>query len=650
MRKRSIGAAVRIACALVIVSTASAQSPGGPSEWTTYGYDTARTGWNRVEQGLSAENLGPMRRLWKTVLPNRPHVLAGLSAPLAVNHGGRDLVIVAGSDNHVFALDAATGERLWQADFTTEAKPGAPDDWLCPNALTATPVIDKERSRVFAAASDGRLYALALDDGRVLIPGVRFLPPFSKMWSLNYIDGTLYSSTSQDCNHGRSGVWALDPDASGRPVRALYTASMCSKDFCGGGVWGRGGVTTDGSGHLYVPTGDAPFDPGSGQWGTAVLKVKAPSLDVQDWFVPKNRDFVDKLDLDLGNTSSIVFRWRDKVLTAVGGKEGVIYLMDTAALGGPDHQTITWMSPLFSNEKHSFQKHGIWGAMSSWTESSGRVWVYVPTYGPTTPEQAGRFALKYGEDPNGSVQAFTVEADQNGNPYFEPRWRSMDLRMPDPVAIANGLVFALATGEDPTQADVDLITDVKWGPGGSILGQEERERRYQGARATLHALDATTGRQLWSSGDSISDWTHFSGLAIAAGRVFVTTNSGHVYAFGVGPDRGERTYAPVTPPPTPSAAPAPAATPSAGHEGRAAASPTLAVFVKHCAQCHGNAGEGRASTHTTDMRAPAWQQAHTAESIAATIRDGKPGGMPPFGHVLTPEEVASLVAYIRALR
>ena len=199
------------------------------------------------------------------------------------------------------------------------------------------------------------------------------------------------------------------------------------------------------------------------------------------------------------------------MLTAVGGKEGIIYLMDTAALGGPDHQTITWTSPLFSNEKHSFQKHGIWGSIGSWTEPSGRIWLYVPTYGPTTAEQAGRFPLKYGEDPNGSVQAFTVEAAANGEPYLQPQWRSIDLRMPDPVAIANGIVFAVATGEDPTQADVDLITEVKWGPGGSILEQAEREKRYQGARATLHALDAVTGRELWSSGDAITDWAHFSG-------------------------------------------------------------------------------------------------------------------------------------------
>lgn len=633
-----------------LIAALVAQSPGEPSEWTSAAYDLQRTGWNRAEQTLSPGNVAEIRRLWKTVLPNTPHVLAGLMPPLVVTHRGRQLVIIGGSDNHVFALDAATGERVWQVDFTTDAKPMAPDDWLCPNALTATPFVDKAHARVFAVASDGRLYALSLDAGRVLLAGVQFLPPFSKMASLSYIDGVLYSTTSQDCNLGRSGVWAIDPDSPGRVVRTFYTASSCSRSFCGAGIWGRAGVASDGAGHLYVATGDAPFDPSTGQWGMAVLQLDAKSLEIKDWFVPKNRDFVNKLDLDLGNTSPVVFKWRDRMLAAVGGKEGVIYLMDTAARGGPDHQTIAWTSPLYSNEKHSFQKHGIWGSIGSWTEpSSGRVWLYVPTYGATTAAQAASFPLKYGEDPNGSVHAFTVEADASGAPSLQPQWRSIDLKMPDPVAIANGVVFALATGEDATQATVDLITDVKWGPGGSILNERERARRHQGGRATLYALDAITGRQLWSSGDAISNWTHFSMPAVAGGRVFVTTNAGHVYAFGLGADQGEHTYAPANPPSAPRAQASPPK-PAPPPAGRLASPATRALFAQQCAQCHGPQGEGLVSAHTPNMHDPAWQQTRTAASIEAVIRDGKAGGMPPFGTVLTPPQIRLLAGYIKTMR
>src|SRR5215208_2150451 len=127
----------------LLIAAMARQSADQRSEWTSAAYDVQRTGWNRAEQTLSPGNVSGMGRVWKTLLPNTPHVLAGLTPPLVVSRGDRQLVIVGGSDNHVFALDADTGERVWQADFPTDAKPSAPDDWLCPNGLTATPVIDK---------------------------------------------------------------------------------------------------------------------------------------------------------------------------------------------------------------------------------------------------------------------------------------------------------------------------------------------------------------------------------------------------------------------------------------------------------------------------------------------------------------------------
>ena len=649
---------LRALCGLVLLTgTLSAQS-GAPaparSDWTTFGYDIQRTGWNRAERTLSPANVGQLRRVWKTELPNLAHVLAGLSAPLVVTTPARELVIVGGSDDHVFALDAASGERVWQADFETNAQPDAPSDWLCPNALNATPVVDAARSRVFAVAADGRLHTLGVTDGRVLAPPVRFLPQFSKMWSLNYVGGVLYAATSQDCNGGRSGVWALDPDAAGRPVRVVYTAAGCTKPFCGGGVWGRGGVSGDARGHLYAATGDGPFDPAAGHWGTAVLKVNAGSLTIDDWFVPKDRDTVDKLDLDLGNSTPVVFDWRGRRFAAVGGKGGVIYLMDTASLGGADHRAPAWTSPLLSNDKRSFQSHGVWGSLGSSTDDRGRVWLYVPTYGPTVASGEMAFPVTHGPDPNGSIQAFTVEPDASGNPSLKPQWRSRNLKMPDPVAIANGVIFAYATGEDPTQAKgVDQIQDVKFGPGGNLLDERQRMRLVEGAHGTLFALDAATGRELWSSGKAISDWTHFSMPAVANGRVFVTTNHGHVYAFGLGPDRGERTYVvPEVAAPKPASPRAGVAAPPTSSPGPAAAADPVAaaLFTQHCASCHGTNGEGRASARTPDMRTPAWQQARTPATIEAAIAKGKEGGMPPFEHALQPEQIKRLAALVRGLR
>ena len=49
----------------------------------------------------------------------------------------------------------------------------------------------------------------------------------------------------------------------------------------------------------------------------------------------------------------------------------------------------------------------------------------------------------------------------------------------------------------------------------------------------LRAFDSETGKELWSSGDQIASWNHFSGLTVANGRVYIGTFDGLLYAFGV---------------------------------------------------------------------------------------------------------------------
>ena len=52
--------------------------------------------------------------------------------------------------------------------------------------------------------------------------------------------------------------------------------------------------------------------------------------------------------------------------------------------------------------------------------------------------------------------------------------------------------------------------------------------------AVLYALDALTGKELYSSGDQITSFNHFSGLSVANGRVYIATYDGTLYSFGLG--------------------------------------------------------------------------------------------------------------------
>ena len=73
---------------------------------------------------------------------------------------------------------------------------------------------------------------------------------------------------------------------------------------------------------------------------------------------------------------------------------------------------------------------------------------------------------------------------------------------PAPPVIANGVVFALEGGN----------------PSG---------------HATLYALDATTGKQLYTSGDAIQTYSHLAGMSVGDGHVFFTTHDNTLYSFGI---------------------------------------------------------------------------------------------------------------------
>jgi outer membrane protein assembly factor BamB len=97
--------------------------------------------------------------------------------------------------------------------------------------------------------------------------------------------------------------------------------------------------------------------------------------------------------------------------------------------------------------------------------------------------------------------AFKVE-EKDGHIVLTPGWISRDLKNPAPPVIANEVVFALDGGDKSTHA-------------------------------TLYALDAATGKELYSSRDEIGTYTHLAGMSVGDGHVFFTTHDNTLYSFGI---------------------------------------------------------------------------------------------------------------------
>jgi len=540
-------------------------------EWLTWQSDPERTGWARAEKSLGKENVAGLGLLWKAQLdavPTRVNGYSTLTDPLVVENvrtaqGAKTVVFTASGENNVYAIDAESGSVLWQRKFPNTLKPPMPASGNCPNNLNATPVVDKPNSILYVLTNEGRLRALGLGDGEDRMTPVEFTEPYSRNWSLNLVDGWIYTSTSRGCAGAMSVITAVDVSKPSHPVARFYPSTGKAS-----GPWGRGGIVRLPTG-VIAQTADGAYDPASGRFGNTMVGL-TKDLRLTDSYTPANWDYLNRKDFDLGASSPTVFSFDKWTLVATASKEGVIYLLDATNLGGADHMTPLYVSPRYGNDALTFGYNGVWGSLSTWVDDKGERWLLVPMMGPPAKETAVLFKGTNGKVVNGSVMAFRVKK-QNGKPVLDPVWMSNDLDLPGMPVMANGVVYVLATGDrardafrpnfgggapgapgapprrrlgfggpenqvNPGEPGADR--DAAWLTSQNEPGGQTPGRRFTGGidltHAVLLALDAETGKELYSSKDQVDSWNHYGGMALAGGRLYVSTYDARVYAFGLG--------------------------------------------------------------------------------------------------------------------
>jgi hypothetical protein len=302
------------------------------------------------------------------------------------------------------------------------------------------------------------------------------------------------------------------------------------------GPWGRGGPVAGPQG-VYVQTADGNRDAAGGIFGNAVIAVAPKAYGIADSFTPPSWKNLNAKDLDLGSGGPVIFPLGNRTLLATSSKEGVVYVLDARNLGGGaagDHAKALYTSPRLGNDEEKYYGHGVWGEISTYADAQSARWLYVPMWGP--PGSAMPFPKSYGAAPHGSIMALKV-VEKDRAVSLEPQWMSRDLAVPDNVAVANGVVYAVQTGEQLLQHFTNPEEHGKARPG----EQAETAASLAKFRATpiapmvLYALDAETGKELYSSGKLLTSWVHFSQPAVALGKVFLVSHDAHVYAFGLRP-------------------------------------------------------------------------------------------------------------------
>ena len=98
--------------------------PGFSADWLTTGADPHRTGWQKNEKILNVNNVKNMTLLWTVKTDNQPRQMHNLFPPLIVEKvktpsGFKEIALLAGISDNLYAIDIAKGEVIWQKHFTS---------------------------------------------------------------------------------------------------------------------------------------------------------------------------------------------------------------------------------------------------------------------------------------------------------------------------------------------------------------------------------------------------------------------------------------------------------------------------------------------------------------------------------------------------
>jgi hypothetical protein len=412
--------------------------------------------------------------------------------PLYIEGGPNGAMVIAVTEsNNVYALDPDDGSIIWQRNLGTAVTSGLPCGNINPLGITGTPVVDlASRSLFIDAMIDGAtkkhfVYSLNVDTGATNpnwpvdlnaaanYNGTTFTSLVqNERGGLALVNGTLYVSFSGhagDCGMYRG--WVI-----GITINNPSNVTAWATNAIGGGIWGHGGVASDGT-NVFVVTGNtftSPGDPWSG--GEAIIRFQAGPIFSGFW-APPNWQSLDSSDTDLGGCSATLIDAPGATpsqLVLALGKDGMAYLLNRNSLGGVS-------TPLASENLPSAVRGQ---SAATYHTSQGTYFVF--------------------HTENNAVAAYKVTA--TNPPTIVPAWSMSQ----------SGLGSVFVTSTDGTN------NAIVWVAGG---GGDQRLHAYNGDTGAVvyaggGANEMMTGTRKWNTG------------IVARGRIYYPADN-KIYAFRV---------------------------------------------------------------------------------------------------------------------
>lgn len=490
------------------------------------GGNPQHNGWAASERQISKANASALKLLYRYQTDNQSRGPNSLTSPIISGNlitylGFKEMLLFAGSSGRIFSVDADLNRLIWENDLPhAAAKVSAdPQNGPCAGGLTSPIVMAGSSSNslhfaalaarlpaaggrlprfnpylpplsqsiypllpttltqlnaAYAVSADGYLHFVNSSTGDDLIPAVRFVPPNGRVTSLNLRDNVVYATTANNCDGYANELYAIDILSSEKTVRSFVPQQD--------GFAGTMGTGIGNDGTVYLQAAYSNGNDAKHGYET-VVALTPKDLKVKDYFTIGNKPL--KPGAEIAGITPGVFSFSARDLVIAGGNDGRVYLLDSRALGGADHRTPLFATAAVTEGGKKIRDADLRGAFSTWVDvDTGTRWFYAPVAGKTA---------------DGRISAFKL-AGTSDAPTLEPLWISAPYGTVLPPVIANGMLFVLST-------------DAKG--------------------ATLHILDAVTGKVLNSGVSAPAAPAPSSGLALANGRVYFSGSDNAVYCFGI---------------------------------------------------------------------------------------------------------------------
>jgi len=393
--------------------------------WTTYHHDNARTGYDATASAIV--NTNPVSQ-WNTPLDSNVY-----AEPLIWN----GMVIAATQNDSLYALNEGTGAVIWHQVVGASVPTHYCASEINPIGITSTPVIDPATNIVYAVGLINgppiryQMFARNLADGSNvsgfpvdITPtaqgGTVTLSPTEaeQRGALGLANGHVYvpfGGWLGDC--GNYHPWVVSVPTSGGALDHVYEPQTSSQREAG--IWAAQGMSIDGSGNIYVATGNGgsgsaslPCNTGLYDHGNGVFELSSTLAELSS-FAPSNWCTLSQADQDVGSIAPSVL---NNNIIFQTGKPGQVWLLHEGALGG------------FGGQANS--STAISTCASGGSVFGGAAYVYPDVY--------------IACNSSGSLQALTVNS---GTPPlgFSTHWAAGGFT-PGPPIVEGGLVWTLNIG------------------------------------------------------------------------------------------------------------------------------------------------------------------------------------------------------------